>query len=67
MCIRDRLDAGRVARIVEYVSGTDFGQIFITDTNREHTDQILAATAKDYRLFTVNNGNIECTYGTKTI
>lgn len=65
--IFDKLDAGRVARIVEYVSGTDFGQIFITDTNREHTDQILAATAKDYRLFTVNNGNIECTYGTKTI
>lgn len=54
--IFDKLDAGRVARIVEYVSGGDFGQIFITDTNREHLDQILAATAKDYRLFHVSDG-----------
>ena len=54
--IFDKLDAGRVARIIEYVSGDDFGQIFITDTNREHLDQILAATTRDYRLFNVKDG-----------
>ena len=57
--IFDKLDAGRVARIIEYVSGTDFGQIFITDTNREHLDQILAATTRDYRLFNVKDGVVE--------
>lgn len=54
--IFDKLDAGRVARIVDYVSGDDFGQIFITDTNREHLDSILDQTQRDYRLFSVSHG-----------
>lgn len=54
--IFDKLDSSRVAHIVDYVSGEEFGQIFITDTTREHLDQILAATHKDYRLFGVENG-----------
>ena len=56
--IFDKLDAGRVARIIDYVSGDAFGQIFITDTNREHLDGILAATTKEYKLFHVVEGNI---------
>lgn len=54
--IFDKLDAGRVSCIVDYVSGDEFQQIFITDTNRDHLDSILAATKRDYRLFHVNNG-----------
>lgn len=54
----DKLDAERVAQIVNLVAGDDFGQIFITDTNREHLDSILAATNRDYRLFNVHNGNV---------
>lgn len=57
--IFDKLDAGRVGRIVRYASGDAFGQIFITDTNREHLDQILAATQRDYRLFNVSDGQVE--------
>ncbi|MBC8625670.1 DNA replication/repair protein RecF [Alloprevotella sp. Lung230] len=57
--IFDKLDAGRVACIVDYVGGDDFGQIFITDTNREHLDSILSATTRDYRLFTVEAGRVE--------
>jgi DNA replication and repair protein RecF len=56
--IFDKLDTGRVARIIDYVSGDAFGQIFITDTNREHLDGILEATTKEYKLFHVVNGNI---------
>lgn len=56
--IFDKLDAGRVASIVSYVSGEAFEQIFITDTNREHLDSILAATTRDYRLFHVEHGNV---------
>jgi len=56
--IFDKLDAERVARIVEYVGGEDFGQIFITDTNRSHLDFILAHSNLDYRLFYVENGTV---------
>lgn len=56
--IFDKLDANRVERIVHLVSGDRFGQIFITDTNREHLDQILAHSESSHRLFTVDNGVI---------
>lgn len=57
--IFDKLDAGRVSCIVDYVSGDEFQQIFITDTNRDHLDSILAATSRDYRLFHVQHGHVE--------
>lgn len=56
--IFDKLDAHRVSRIIDYVSTAAFGQIFITDTRRDHLDRILAATGRDYKLFTVENGEI---------
>ncbi len=57
--IFDKLDAERVEQIVRLVSGDNFGQIFITDTNRDHLDQILAQMDSDYRLFHVKGGRIE--------
>lgn len=57
--IFDKLDATRVARLVEYVSGDDFGQIFITDTNRSHLDHILEASRRDYHLFDVEQGRVQ--------
>lgn len=57
--IFDKLDAGRVSRIVEYASGESLGQIFITDTNREHLDRILESTNRDYKLFNVSNGEVK--------
>lgn len=56
--IFDKLDAQRVEQIVNLVSGDDFGQIFITDTNREHLDQILATSAHDYKIFGVEDGEV---------
>lgn len=56
----DRLDAGRVERLVEVVSGDGFGQIFITDTNRGHLDNIMERTgAGDHRSWFVKNGCFE--------
>lgn len=56
--IFDKLDSGRVGRIMEMVSaGDEFGQIFITDTNREHLDEILGAIHGESRLFSVCDGN----------
>ena len=57
--IFDKLDSNRVEQIINYVSGNEFGQIFITDTRREHLDQVLAATQRDYKLFVVENGEVK--------
>ena len=57
--IFDKLDAHRVEQIVKLVSGDGFGQIFITDTNRDHLDQILRSVSYDYKLFDVENGDIK--------
>jgi len=56
--IFDKLDAHRVEQIVNLVSGSQFGQIFITDTNRDHLDKILKNSGFDYRLFSVTEGKI---------
>ena len=56
--IFDKLDAHRVEQIVKLVSGDGFGQIFITDTNRDHLDQILRSVSYDYKLFEVEGGEI---------
>ena len=56
--IFDKLDARRVEQIVRLVAGDSFGQIFITDTNRDHLDRILQHSGFDYKLFTVEEGRI---------
>ncbi len=56
--IFDKLDSDRVKKIVELVSGETFGQIFITDTNREHLDLILQQLGQESSIFIVNNGEI---------
>ena len=56
--IFDKLDAQRVEQIVSLVAGDEFGQIFVTDTNREHLDQILRASSYDYKIFKVEEGNV---------
>lgn len=57
--IFDKLDADRVEQIIRLVSDDSFGQIFITDTNRENLDRILQKGSFDYRLFHVENGEIK--------
>ena len=57
--IFDKLDAKRVEQIVSLVAGNEFGQIFITDTNRDHLDQILSASSHDYKIFFVEDGNVQ--------
>jgi DNA replication and repair protein RecF len=48
--IFDKFDAHRVNRIIQLVSGDRFGQIFITDTRREHIEGILQQTNREYQL-----------------
>ena len=56
--IFDKLDASRVEVIVKLVSGDKFGQIFITDTNRDHLDKILRKIEGEYKVFGVEQGTI---------
>ncbi len=56
--IFDKLDAGRVGRIMDAVGSDTFGQIFITDTNRKHLDQLLSR-AGEYAMWHVADGTFE--------
>lgn len=54
--IFDKLDSHRVENIIDLVSRESFGQIFITDTNRKHLDEILSLHPSEQSLWTVENG-----------
>jgi len=56
--IFDKLDAERVEQIVRLVSDNNFGQILISDTNKDHIDSILKNIATDFKLFVIDNGGI---------
>lgn len=56
--IFDKLDSTRVKQIIKIVGSERFGQIFITDTNRDHIDKILQNGNTGYKLFSVSDGNI---------
>lgn len=56
--IFDKLDSERVARIVSLVASDRFGQIFITDTDRQHLSSLLEAHADASKIFTVVHGEI---------
>ena len=56
--IFDKLDAKRVEEIVKLVASDLFGQIFITDTNRENLDKILLQLKSEAKIFQVVKGEI---------
>ena len=56
--IFDRLDSERVERIVAMVQGEEFGQIFITDTDRQHLTEIIQP-GPEAKIFHVENGVIK--------
>jgi DNA replication and repair protein RecF len=55
--IFDKLDAQRVESIIKVVANNTFGQIFITDTNRKHLDEILDHIPADHALWSVTDGS----------
>jgi len=54
----DKFDASRVEQIIQLVADQHFGQIFITDTNRDRIGNILSGLAIEYKLFQVDQGDI---------
>ena len=49
--IFDKLDENRVAQIIDLVNNNEFGQIFITDTHTDRTENILKQGDKEYKIF----------------
>lgn len=49
--IFDKLDEDRVAQIIALVDDEKFGQIFISDTHAERTENVVKKTHKTYRVF----------------
>lgn len=49
--IFDKLDENRVQQLIDLVNNDDFGQIFITDTHAERTENIIKQSNKPYQIF----------------
>ena len=49
--IFDKLDEFRVAKIIEMVNSDTFGQLFISDTHPERTENIVKSTHQTYKIF----------------
>jgi len=49
--IFDKLDEFRVSKIVEMVNHDEFGQLFISDTHPERTENIVKSTHQSYKIF----------------
>ncbi len=49
--IFDKLDENRVSQIIDLVNNDEFGQIFITDTHADRTENILKQGSKAYQIF----------------
>ena len=51
--IFDKLDETRVAQIIKLVSQNSFGQIFITDTHSQRTEEVVKQTEQPYSMIEI--------------
>ena len=51
--IFDKLDENRVSHIVGLVKNDNFGQIFISDTHAERTENVVKNIHQSYKIFTL--------------
>jgi len=49
--IFDKLDENRVAQIITMVNDDDFGQLFISDTHPERTENVVKQIHQSYKIF----------------
>ncbi|HLT32507.1 MAG TPA: DNA replication and repair protein RecF [Aquaticitalea sp.] len=49
--IFDKLDENRVAQIIELVDDEQFGQLFISDTHAERTENVVKQIHQSYKIF----------------
>ncbi len=51
--IFDKLDAQRVTQLIHLVTEAPFGQVFISDTDKDRTERIVKEITLDYQVFTL--------------
>lgn len=57
--IFDKLDEERLGRLTTLISGEEFGQVFMTDCNRERIISVLKNCGLSFRLFSVEGGEVK--------
>ncbi|MFP4470817.1 MAG: DNA replication and repair protein RecF, partial [Bacteroidales bacterium] len=54
--IFDKLDDKRVEQIIQLASEDTFGQVFITDTQRDRIEHLLEKTGAGHKIYHISNG-----------
>ena len=49
--IFDKLDDLRVSQLIKLVNSDEFGQLFISDTHKERTEEVVKKTEQTYKIF----------------
>ena len=49
--IFDKLDDSRVAQIIALVNSNEFGQLFISDTHKDRTEEVVQKTNQPFKIF----------------
>ena len=49
--IFDKLDDLRVEQLINLVNKDNFGQLFISDTHEERTEEVIKRTQQSYKIF----------------
>ncbi len=57
--IFDKLDQQRVQQLLRLLRDSEFGQVFITDTDEERLSRIIADTGQDFLKYRITNGQAE--------
>jgi DNA replication and repair protein RecF len=57
--IFDKLDEHRIDRLMELVSGDNFGQIFLTDSHEERVAKVFKKLKIKTKLFKVEKGHVK--------
>ncbi len=52
----DKLDLGRIGNLIAMVAGNDFGQIFITDSDKDRLSRIVDGITDQYCYYIAENG-----------
>jgi DNA replication and repair protein RecF len=55
----DKLDMGRISNLLQMVASNDFGQIFITDSNKVRMESIVDGFTQDRAYFETVAGSFK--------
>jgi len=56
--IFDKLDDNRILKLISFVDKNVFGQVFITDTHKERSAEILTKAGITYSIYSIDNGKL---------